>query len=122
MEGRFLDWLDKVAPGLSLFLAIVIVCGGAVLSCYRVLKREIKKHDDEITERIKENNSEEEFKNQMKELAERGHIIPFAEYLRVLENELDMNAEFKYVISKSETCFVRDYTAKLSTTANLFSC
>ena len=24
--------------------------------------------------------------------AERGHIIPFAEYLRVLENELDMNA------------------------------
>lgn len=70
MEGRFLDWLDKVAPGLSLFLAIVIVCGGAVLSCYKVLKREIKKHDDEIAERIKENNSEEEFKNQMKELAE----------------------------------------------------
>ena len=24
--------------------------------------------------------------------AERGHIIPFAEYLRVMENELDMNA------------------------------
>ena len=70
MEGKFFDWLDTIAPGLSLFLSIIIVCGGAVLTCYKVLKKEIKKHDDEIAERIRNNASEEEFKNQMKELAE----------------------------------------------------
>lgn len=70
MEGRFLDWLDKVAPGLSLIIVILVVCGGAVFTCYKTLKKEIKKHDDEIAERIRENHSEEEFKNQMKELAE----------------------------------------------------
>lgn len=70
MEDKFVEWLDKVAPGLSLILAIIIVCGGAIIACYKVMKKEIKRHDDEIATRTRNTDSEEEFKTEMRGLVE----------------------------------------------------
>jgi DNA-binding protein YbaB len=85
MEEKFFEWLDAVAPGMSLFLSVIIVCGGAILTCYKVLKKEIKKHDEEIAEKIRDRASEEEFKNQMKELAE--------DFKEMKNNMNDMHSE-----------------------------
>ena len=69
MESMFLEFLEKLLPGLGTALSILIVCGGAIIICYKKLKKKIEEHDSKIVQTAESNTNEEEFKNDMKELA-----------------------------------------------------
>ena len=69
MESMFLEFLEKLLPGLGTALSILIVCGGAIIVCYKKLKKKIEEHDSKIVQTAESNTNEEEFKNDMKELA-----------------------------------------------------
>jgi len=94
MESMFLDFLEKLLPGLGTALSILIICGGAIIICYKKLKKKIEEHDSKIVQTAESNTNEEEFKNDMKELAKT--VQSMVEQLDTLShqvNDIKSNSE-----------------------------
>ena len=98
MESMFLEFLEKLLPGLGTALSILIVCGGAIIICYKKLKKKIEEHDSKIVQTAESNTNEEEFKNDMKELAKT--VKNMADRLDVKANSESIDAS---ILKKMET-------------------
>lgn len=69
MEGTFIEFLNSILPGLGIGLSVVVVLGGFVLKGYKALKKQIADHDTEILKKAEEGRVDNEFKDEMLELA-----------------------------------------------------
>ena len=69
MEGTFIEFLNSLLPGLGIGLSVVVVLGGFVLKGYKALKKQIADHDTEILKKAEEGRVDNEFKDEMLELA-----------------------------------------------------
>lgn len=69
MEGTFIEFLNSLLPGLGIGLSVVVVLGGFVLKGYKTLKKQIADHDAEILKKAEEGRVDNEFKDEMLELA-----------------------------------------------------
>jgi methyl-accepting chemotaxis protein len=69
MEGTFIEFLNSILPGLGVGLSVIVVLGGFILKGYKTLKKQIADHDAEILKKAEEGRVDNEFKDEMLELA-----------------------------------------------------
>ena len=68
MESTVINWLNTVAPGLGIALAIIVVGGGFIVAFNKSARELNKKHDRKIRKEQRDSIDDAEFKQQMLEL------------------------------------------------------
>lgn len=68
MESTVINWLNTVAPGLGVALAIIVVGGGFIVAFNKSARDFFKKHDGKIRKEQRDSIDDAEFKQQMLEL------------------------------------------------------
>lgn len=87
VESTFIGWLHSISPDVTVFLSIIIVIGGAILSTYKITKKFFKDHDDEVSIKTKKDNSDKEFKREMLELVKT--VNTMQNNIDTLESKID---------------------------------
>lgn len=68
MESTVINWLNTVAPGLGVALAIIVVGGGFIIAFNKSARDFFKKHDRKVRKEQRDSIDDAEFKQQMLEL------------------------------------------------------
>lgn len=103
MESTVINWLNTVAPGLGVALAIIVVGGGFIIAFNKSARDFFKKHDRKVRKEQRDSIDDAEFKQQMLELMS-----------GVKEIQTNMIAIDKKVDGLSETIKTVEKTSKES--------